>query len=82
MSTTAPLPETKAEKAKEYAKESERFQILEVNLRMSSKHGERAITYRAGGNAPWTCDCDFFAKEQTSSHVMAAQRVLAQILNE
>lgn len=66
----------KIDKAKRYAQEPERITIrtLELAFRGGNNH---AITLKTG---VWECDCQFFHRWRTCSHVMAVQRMLAPML--
>lgn len=66
----------KIDKAKRYAQEPERISLNSLNA-----------TFRGGNNhtisledGEWNCDCQFFGRWQTCSHVMAIQRILEPML--
>ena len=68
----------KIEKARRYAQEPERVTIQNLNARFrgGNDHDIRLE------NGDWSCDCHFFGRWQTCSHVMALQRVLEPMLSE
>jgi hypothetical protein len=68
---------SKIDKAKRYAQEPERIALHSINA-----------TFRGGNNHQislgddgWHCDCQFFTRWQTCSHVMALQRMLEPMLS-
>lgn len=63
----------KRRKAERYATEPDRFCIDSLSATMHSEHGDRAIVFEKG---KWSCTCDFFAEQQTCSHVMALEIIL------
>ena len=65
----------KRRKAKRYASERERFQLDSLSIKVWSEHGCRIVTL---DNGKWSCTCDFFAKRQTCSHVMAVEIILGE----
>lgn len=67
----------KQEKAQVYATQPERFELLEIHLKMHSSHGLRQISYQ---NGTWNCTCEFFKQHSTCSHTMAAERILKNLL--
>ncbi|PIY19311.1 hypothetical protein CO110_09425 [Candidatus Desantisbacteria bacterium CG_4_9_14_3_um_filter_40_11] len=64
-------------KAKEYATQPERFELLEIKLRMKSTHDIRQVSY---ANGKWSCTCEFYEKRNTCSHIMAAQEILGALI--
>ncbi|PIR76547.1 MAG: hypothetical protein COU32_01400 [Candidatus Magasanikbacteria bacterium CG10_big_fil_rev_8_21_14_0_10_42_10] len=58
----------KREKAKKYSSEPERFSIKENLVTVVSDHGIRTLQKI---DEAWICDCDFFSKYATCSHVIA-----------
>jgi len=67
----------KREKAQKYATEPERFQLLEIKLRMKSTHDIRQVELISG---KWSCTCEFFRERNTCSHIMAVQEILQALL--
>jgi hypothetical protein len=67
----------KIDKAKRYEHEPERikFSSLEVSF-----DGENDVHNLSFGPQGWQCNCGFFGKNGTCSHVMAMQRILAPML--
>ncbi|MBT9159852.1 MAG: hypothetical protein AAGB97_01650 [Dehalococcoidia bacterium] len=69
----------KIEKAHRYAGERDRITIRDFNVDFRGEHG----TYITGYNGEkWHCACNFFAKWETCSHVMALQKILGIMLPE
>lgn len=69
--------EKKREKAKRYINEPERFQLLEIKLKMNSTHDIRYIEF---AKWRWNCTCEFFQERSMCSHTMAAQEILRALL--
>lgn len=67
--------QSKRRKAKEYADQPERFNMVSIKLKMNSTHGIRLISYDHG---KWECSCDFFQKRGVCSHTMSAQEILGK----
>lgn len=67
-------------KAKRYATEPDLFRLLEIKLRMRSKHGTRLISFSSDNHGSWKCSCPFFKKRGTCSHIMAAKEILSVLL--
>jgi hypothetical protein len=65
----------KREKAKVYSHQPERFKIVSLELRMDSEHDVRRLVYREG---KWSCTCEFFSKQNTCSHLMAAREIFGK----
>lgn len=74
-----PEIEKKREKAKRYITELERFQLLEIKLKMNSTHDIRHIGFI---NGSWNCTCEFFRERKTCSHIMAAQEIFRVLLHQ
>jgi hypothetical protein len=68
----------KIEKAQIYAREPERVQIQSLEADFQSDHDVYHIKL---ANNHWSCSCTFYSGYGTCSHVMAAQRILAPMLN-
>lgn len=69
--------QAKREQGKVYATQPERFELLELSLRMKSSHDVRFIRYAEG---TWNCTCAVFQDHHVCSHVMATQEILG-VLN-
>lgn len=67
-------------KARKYATEPRLFKLLEVKLKMQSKHGTRLISFSSDNHGSWKCSCPFFKKRGICSHVMAAKEILSVLL--
>lgn len=70
---------SKIEKARIYAEELERFQVL--SLRCDVRGDSTTHTAELGPDG-WDCDCHFFQDANTCSHTMALERVLDRMLPE
>lgn len=68
--------ERKKVKAEKYAKELERFEIIDFNVKMKSKHDIRYIKYL---NGKYECTCDWYIHNGICSHIMAIQNILKDI---
>ena len=68
----------KIEKALRYAQEPERVSLDEIQARFHGGNNEHMITLSEGR---WTCDCEFFRVRRTCAHVMAMQKIFAQMLS-
>jgi hypothetical protein len=68
---------SKIDKAKRYEQEPERikFRNLEVTF-----DGENDVHQVSLTNNEWRCNCGFFPRNGTCSHVMAMQRILSPML--
>lgn len=68
---------SKIDKAKRYEQEPERikFRNLEVTF-----DGENDVHQVSLTNNEWRCNCGFFPRNGTCSHVMAMQRLLSPML--
>ena len=58
----------KIEKAKKYSTELERFELLDDRIIIHSEHGTRTVKKE---NDKYICDCEFYQKNHTCSHIMA-----------
>jgi hypothetical protein len=67
----------KIEKAKRYQQEPERINIQSLSLTFNGENSTHRVSL---DGAQWHCDCDFFPRNGTCSHVMAMQRILAPML--
>lgn len=68
---------SKIDKAKRYAQEPERIALHSINATFRGGN-DHQITLGEDG---WHCDCQFFNRWQTCSHVMALQRMLEPMLS-
>lgn len=57
----------KITKAKRYSKEQERFQIFDDKVVANTEHGIRTIKK---DNDKYICDCEFYNKNNTCSHII------------
>ena len=69
----------KVEKAKRYAEEPDRVTLSEFAADFRGEHNSYTVSYRDG---KWNCTCHFFPQWGLCSHVMALQRLLAEMLPE
>ena len=63
----------KLEKAKQYAKERERFTFNSFEVSIEGSNGPHVVTYDHG---TWTCDCSFFQSRGRCSHTMSLEVIL------
>ena len=70
---------SKIEKARIYAGEPERFQMLSLRCEV---RGDSTTHTAELGEDGWHCDCYFFQDANTCSHTMALERVLDRMLPE
>lgn len=68
---------SKIEKAKRYAQQPERINILDFEATFSGENSTHRISCRDG---KWSCTCDFFTQWGHCSHTMALQRLLGPML--
>lgn len=68
---------SKLEKAKQYAKEPERFQFDTFQVTMSGANHPHVITYDHG---KWSCDCEFCRTRGRCSHTMALEQILGDMV--
>ena len=64
---------SKLEKARDYAKQPERFQFDTFEVTMTGKNHNHTVTYDHG---KWGCDCEFFKSHGRCSHSMALEIIL------
>jgi len=69
---------SKIDKAKRYEHEPERITFRSLDISFNGENATHEVTL--SGDA-WNCNCGFFAKNGTCSHVMAMQRILAPMLS-
>ena len=70
---------SKIEKAHRYAQERDRVTIRDFSVDF---RGENATHLTSHREKEWHCTCNFFAKWETCSHVMAMQKILGDMLPE
>ncbi len=63
-------------KSEKYAKEIDRFEIIDFNVKMNSEHDTRYIKYT---NGKYECTCDCYNRNGTCSHIMAIQNIISNI---
>ena len=68
---------SKLEKARQYAKERERFQFDSFQVTMDGKNKGHTVTYDHG---KWGCDCEFFKTHGRCSHSMALELILQDMV--
>ena len=71
--------ERKKVKSLKYAKELERFNIINFEIEMKSEHDTRYIKYC---NNTYECTCDYYHHNGTCSHIMAIQNILNNIVKQ
>ena len=69
----------KIEKAKRYAKEPDRVTLSEFSADFRGEHNIYNVSYQ---NGKWHCTCHFSSQWGVCSHIMALQRLLAEMLPE
>jgi hypothetical protein len=67
----------KIEKAKRYARETERVTFSELSVKFKGEHDTYDVSYRDG---KWHCSCRFFSQWGTCSHTMAMEKILGNML--
>lgn len=67
----------KIDKAKRYEHEPERIKFRSLNVTFNGENDIHDLSFSGQG---WQCNCGFFTKNGTCSHVMAMQRILAPML--
>jgi hypothetical protein len=67
----------KIEKAKRYAHERERIQMMEFKASFDGENNPHSVVF---DNGEWKCDCDFFRSRGVCSHTMALERILSGML--
>lgn len=69
----------KIEKAKRYAEQRDRIQVVSLQVLFDGDNSPHTITYQDG---QWHCDCSFFGSRGVCSHTMALERILAGMIPE
>lgn len=67
----------KIDKARRYAEEPERISLSNIQATFRGGNDHEVILQ----DGAWQCDCHFFSRWQTCSHIMALQRVLSPMLS-
>ncbi|MFH0914364.1 MAG: hypothetical protein V1849_03640 [Chloroflexota bacterium] len=67
----------KIEKAKRYAKETERVSFTGFSVKFRGDNDEYTAGYQDG---KWHCTCRFFASWGLCSHTMALEQILGNML--
>ena len=67
----------KIEKAKRYARETERISFSELSVSFQGEHDTYSISYR---DDKWHCSCRFFSQWGICSHTMTLQKILGNML--
>jgi len=67
----------KIEKARRYAKETQRFHFSALSVQVEGDNDKHAVELRDG---KWHCACDFFSGWAVCSHTMAIERLLDGML--
>ena len=70
---------SKIDKARRYAEEPERITFKSFRATMRGGHGDHNV---AMDGDTFECTCHFFSTHGTCSHVMAMQRILADMLTD
>ena len=63
----------KFQKARLYADEPERIHFKDLRVEFAGNHNPHTVEFHSG---QWRCDCEYFERHDTCSHVMALDRVL------
>ena len=67
----------KIEKAKCYARETERVTFSEFSTKFRGENDDYTTSYQDG---KWHCSCRFFASWGLCSHTMALEKILGKML--
>lgn len=68
---------SKLEKAKNYAKDRDRFTINAFEATVEGSNGPHVVKY---DNGQWECDCGFFQSRGRCSHTMALEIILEDMV--
>lgn len=63
----------KIEKARRYAEDRSRFEVLGLVMRVHGDNSDHEVVLQDG---TWRCECDFFRMEQACAHTMAIEALL------
>ncbi len=69
----------KIEKAKRYARETDRIAIDQLSLTFRGDNDTHEVRLEAGS---WHCTCHYFENWKTCVHVLALQKILGNMLPE
>jgi hypothetical protein len=67
----------KIEKAKRYAKETDRVTFQELHVKFRGENSDYNVNFKDG---KWHCTCDFFSKWGLCCHTMAMEEILNAML--
>jgi hypothetical protein len=67
----------KIEKAKRYAKETDRVTFQELAVKFRGENSDYSVNFKDG---KWHCTCSFFSKWGLCSHTMALEEILTVML--
>jgi hypothetical protein len=67
----------KIEKAKRYAKETDRVTFHEMAIKFRGENSDYDVKYKDG---KWVCTCSFFSKWGLCCHTMAMEQILGNML--
>lgn len=67
----------KIEKAKWYATEPDRVNLMRLEAKFRGEHNSYLISYDSG---TWQCECQFFLGHGDCSHTMALKRMLESMV--
>jgi hypothetical protein len=67
----------KIEKAKRYAQEPGRATLLDFTINFKGDNNAHKVRYE---NSKWHCTCSFFSQAGVCSHIMALQKIMAEML--
>lgn len=68
---------SKLEKAKQYAKERDRYTFNSFRVTMDGANGPHVVLY---DNGQWNCDCSFFQSRGRCSHTMSLEILLEDMV--
>jgi hypothetical protein len=67
----------KIEKAKRYAKETDRVTFQDMAVKFRGENSDYDVVYKDG---KWRCTCSFFSKWGLCCHTMAMEQILGNML--
>jgi hypothetical protein len=67
----------KIEKAKRYAKETDRVTFQDMAVKFRGENSDYDVVFKDG---KWRCTCSFFSKWGLCSHTMAMEQILGNML--
>ena len=68
----------KIDKAKRYVQEPERIKFRSLQVTFDGENHDHEVSL---DGQDWNCNCGFFTRNGTCSHVMAMQRLLSPMLS-